>query len=249
MRTCPCSKCGHHEPERFLVVRVLVECLLGRLHSGCEVARRERRACHQVAGPGAEPFDSAPFLQEPRLVVERGMREQCARGQRRSQRRCGLGFAQAPVGFHLELGGGDQVDPVGVQRIACVAVADARGAEDAAETAHEHRELGRWIARLIVKPEDVREPLHADRAALRDAKHAQGHSCLAAAELMLGQPVDREPVDDMHPQRTRLSHRTHRRRALGAVHGTKDTCRGSARGKHYRRRITPCRSCLRRSSR
>jgi len=118
-----------------------------------------------------------------------------------------------------------------VQCVPGVTVADARRAENAAQTAHEHRELRRWIARLIVEPEDVGEPLHADRASLSDAKDAKGHSRLATAELMLGQPLDRHPIDDMDPQCARLSHRTHCRRGLGAVHGTKDTCRETARGK------------------
>ena len=91
------------------------------------------------------------------------MRKQRTRGQRSRKRRCRLGFAQAPVGFRLELGSGDQIDPVGVQRIAGVTVADARRAENTAETAHEHRELRGWVSRLIVEPEDVGEPLDADR--------------------------------------------------------------------------------------
>ncbi len=243
------SQRGHHETEKLLVVRVLVEGLLRRLDAGGEVARRERCACNQVADARGQAFDSAAFLRKPRLVVERGMCEQRSRGQRSGKCRRRLSFAQTAVGLHLELGGRDQIDPVGVQRIAGVTVADARRAQNAAETAHEHGELRRWIAGLVIEPQDVGKSFHADSASLRDAKDAQGHSCLAAAELMLSEPVDREPVDDMHPQRARLSHRTQRRRALGAVHGTKDTCRGTARGKHYRPWITPGRRCLRRSSR
>ena len=162
MTTCPVQPARPSTSRsELLVVCVFVERLLGSLDAGCEVAGGERCACHQVAGArgrgvrrhGVPPSSHASSSSAGCASSARAASRSC-------KRRCRLGFAQAPVGFRLELGSGDQIDPVGVQRIAGVTVADARRAENAAETAHEHRELRGWIARLIVEPEDVGEPLH-----------------------------------------------------------------------------------------
>jgi hypothetical protein len=80
--------------------------------------------------------------------------------------------------------------------------------------------LGGWVARLIVDPENVSEALDADRTPLRDTEHPQRKSGFAAAELMLGEPFDGEPADDVDSHLVRQRRRAHRRRCLSADHGT-----------------------------
>ena len=158
------------------------------------------------------------------------MRKQRTRGRGRGEGRRRLVFTQAAIGFGLQLGRRGQIDPVRVQRVARIAVADARSAENPTQAAHDHRQLRRWVARLVIEPEHFGQSLDADRASLRDTEHPERQARLAAAQLMLGKPLDREPVDDANAHRVRRRDRAHRRRRLGADHGTKDTCRRSARG-------------------
>jgi len=201
-------------------LRDRVESLLGGLAPGAKVARRERRPRNEVSGSGTEPLERATILWGPRLVVERGMREQRARGRGRGKGRCRLVFTQTSICFRLEFGRRGQIDPVRMQRVARIAVADPRSAEDTAQPAHDHRQLRRWVAGLIIEPEDVGQSLDAHRASLRDTEHPERQPRLAAAELMLCKPLDREPVDDADSHGVRRRDRAHRRRRLGADHGT-----------------------------
>ena len=117
------------------------------------------------------------------------------------------------------------------ERVAGIAVSDARTAEDTPQPAHDHGQLRGRIPRLVVEPEHVGQPLEAHRTALGDAEHAERHTGLATPELMLRETLDGEATDDVDAQRVRLSFRARRRRGLSADHDTKNTWRGSARGK------------------
>jgi hypothetical protein len=114
------------------------------------------------------------------------------------QRRRGLAFVQPSIGLRRKVCGCTEVNPVGVERVAGITVTDARRAQDATEPAHDHRNLRRRVARLIVQPDDVSEPFDRHRAALRDAEHPQRQSCLPAPERVFRDPFDRKTADDAH---------------------------------------------------
>ena len=109
-----------------------------------------------MPGSPAEPLDAAPVFGEPHVVVERRVGQQHSGGHGGGERSRCLALAQPALGFRFKLGCRGKVDPVGLQRVAGVAVPDPRATENAAKPAHDHGELGRRIAGLVVKPERIR---------------------------------------------------------------------------------------------
>ena len=213
--------------------------------------QQARLPCNKVACTSAP---TAPPRGDPRaatrLRVEQRMSEQgSARPLRPPRRSRRLSCLQPALCFRGELRCRTEVHPIGVQRIARIAVRDTRAAEHSTQPAHDHRHLRRRVAGLLVEPEHIREALDAHRPPLGDAEHAKRKTCLLAPELVLCYAFNTEPVDDAHPQRVRRRRRARRRGGLGADHGTKNTCRRSAPALVSWRELRTCRSCSRRSSR
>ena len=164
--------------------------MLGGLNPCAEIAGRKRCPRDEMVCSGAEALDRATFLDLPRLVIERRMCEQHPRRSRGGKRRRSFVFAQPAPGFRLELECGSQIDPIGVQRVSVIAVADSRAAEDATKTAHDDRDLRGRVARLVVEPQDLSQSLDAHGPALRDAEDTEGNARLATPQLVLGEPFD-----------------------------------------------------------
>ena len=164
--------------------------MLGGLNPCAEIASGKRSPCDEMACSGAEALDGATVLNLPGLVIERRMCEQHPRCGRGGKRRRSFVFSQPAPGFRFELECGNQIDPIGVQRVAMIAVADTRAAEDAAKTAHDDRDLRGRVSRLVVEPDDLGQPLDGHGPALRDAEDTEGNACLAAPQVVFGEPFD-----------------------------------------------------------
>jgi hypothetical protein len=144
---------AQQDPQRRLVVGVVVQCLLRRLARGHPVARLQQGGRRHPAGAGGQALQRGQPQLRPLAGRRRGtgaaQQRQCHPGRRGRTRR--VARPLPPVGLVGERSQFGSVQPVAAQQVTAVAVVDPVAAEDRAEPAHQHGKLvvgpgGRGVA-------------------------------------------------------------------------------------------------------
>ena len=140
----PASACARiKRRKRVLVVGVVGQGLLGVRRRFERLPAAEQRFGTDEAHTRQQPLESSALEIDPLTVLVRQQRT-AHQLQRRERRRARAGEATGAepgrrvVGPSVEL---DDVQPIGVQRVPRVAVAQPIAAEHGAQPAHEHRNL------------------------------------------------------------------------------------------------------------